>query len=124
ARQSAAIQLADDIDICRGEMIVLAAEAEAGHTPKVTQQIEATIIWMDSRPLAQGRRLLLKHTTRDATAMVQGIVHRLNMGTLEVEPTPPSLTMNEIGRVRLRLASPIVCDPYSRCRETGSFILI
>ncbi len=124
ARQSAAIQLADDIDICRGEMIVHAAEARTDFAPKVTQQIDATIIWMDPRPLAQGRRLLLKHTTRDATAMVQGIVHRLNMGTLEVEKSPPSLAMNEIGRVRLRLASPLVCDPYSRCRETGSFILI
>jgi bifunctional enzyme CysN/CysC len=56
--------------------------------------------------------------------MVQGIMHRLNISTLAVEREPGSLALNEIGRAKLRLAAPIVCDPYTRCRETGSFILI
>ena len=42
-----------------------------------------------------------------------------------LEPGPAAeLGLNDIGRVRLRLSEPLVADPYSRNRHTGSFILI
>jgi sulfate adenylyltransferase subunit 1 (EFTu-like GTPase family) len=35
-----------------------------------------------------------------------------------------SLGANDIARVRLRTAQPVMCDDYQRNRTTGSFILI
>jgi bifunctional enzyme CysN/CysC len=54
---------------------------------------------------------------------VEAIEHRIDVNTLEHEHTD-QLALNQIGRVRLRVSSPMLVDPYSRNRTTGSFILI
>jgi len=78
---------------------------------------------MGERPLVPGARYAIKHTTRSARAVVDAIEHRIDVNTLEHEPAA-ELRLNEIGRVRLRVSSPLLVDPYSRNRTTGSFILI
>jgi bifunctional enzyme CysN/CysC len=81
------------------------------------------LCWMSERPLALRGRYAIKHTSRTARAVVEEIEHRVDVNTLEHE-TASELALNEIGRVRLRTSSPLLLDPYSRNRSTGSFILI
>ena len=71
-----------------------------------------------------GGRYLVKQTTRSATAVVDGIEDIVDVHTLERDPPPPQLALNDIGRVRLRTSTPLVFDPYKSNRRTGSFILI
>ena len=78
---------------------------------------------MGERPLAPGGRYAIKHTTRSARAIVKALEHRIDVNTLE-HRAGGELGLNEIGRVRLRISSPLLVDPYSRNRTTGSFILI
>ena len=115
---SVALRLADQIDISRGDMIV-----EAEDQPTVARELEAHVCWMSSKPLAPRSRYTLKHTTRTARAVVEEIEHRVDINTLE-HVSAAELALNEIGRVRLRCSGPLVVDPYSRNRTTGSFILI
>jgi len=115
---SVALRLADEIDISRGDMIV-----EPDDQPQATRDIEAIVCWMSEQPLAPRARYVIKHTTRSAKALVDEIEHRVDVNTLGHEPAP-QLSLNEIGRVRLRSSTPLVVDPYSRNRTTGSFILI
>ena len=46
------------------------------------------------------------------------------MNTLHRDEEANALGLNEIGRLRLRLSSPLFLDEYRRNRVTGSFILI
>jgi sulfate adenylyltransferase subunit 1 len=46
------------------------------------------------------------------------------VSTQEEEPVPEALAMNDIGRVALTLAQPIVADRYRDNPATGSFILV
>ena len=46
------------------------------------------------------------------------------MHTLERSAPPEQLELNDIGRVHLRTSAPLVFDPYTSNRRTGSFILI
>jgi bifunctional enzyme CysN/CysC/sulfate adenylyltransferase subunit 1 len=46
------------------------------------------------------------------------------MTTLEPEPNPPELTLNNIGEIRLNTSAPLVFDGYAANRLTGSFILV
>ena len=48
----------------------------------------------------------------------------IDVRTLERDPPPQELRLNDIGRVRLRTSTPLVIDPYKSNRRTGSFILI
>jgi sulfate adenylyltransferase large subunit len=115
---SVTLRLAEQLDVSRGDMIV-----EAEDAPIVARELEAMICWMSEQPLRPAARYVIKHTTRTAKAVVKELEHRVDVNTLEHEPAP-ELKLNEIGRVRLRVSAPLMIDPYSRNRTTGSFILI
>jgi len=116
---SVTLVLEDDLDISRGDMIV-----SPGARPAEAREVEADVCWMAERPLAPRGRYLLKHTTKTVKAVVDEIVHGIDVHTLDETPPPADLSLNGLGRIRLRLSQPIACDPYRQNRETGSFILI
>ncbi len=119
APMSVTLRLSDEIDISRGETICRAEQA-----PIVSRELEADICWMTDQPLRQGGRYLVKHTTREVTAIVDGLCDHVDVHTLERAGAPQELALNDIGRVRLRTSAPLVFDPYDQNRRTGSFILI
>jgi bifunctional enzyme CysN/CysC len=118
APMSVSIRLADDVDVSRGDMIV-----GIGGRPSVSQDLTATVCWMTDEPLRPGSRVLVKHTTRTAKAVVRTLDERLDVTTLESVPAT-ELALNDIGRVTLRTAQPLFADDYAENRATGSFILI
>lgn len=118
AEQSVTLLLEDDIDLCRGDMIVGVAD-----DLQPRKQIEAMLCWLSETPLDPDRRYLVRHTTREAKARVAGIDHRLDINTLDRTATG-RLAMNDIGKVSLKLAQPLSADPYAINRTTGAFILI
>ena len=73
---------------------------------------------------AAGDRLSLKHTTRSVAVIVEALTDRVDVETLERVAAPDALELNDIGRVRLRAAQPLVVDRYEANRATGGFILI
>jgi bifunctional enzyme CysN/CysC len=116
---SVTVRLADDLDVSRGDMIV-----RAGDEPSTSQDVEALVCWMVDQPLRQGGRYAIKHTTRWARAMVAELAYRLDINTLTRDDSASELALNEIGRVRLRVTAPLMHDPYTENRLTGSFILV
>ena len=117
---SVTIRLEDNIDVSRGDLL-----CRPHNQPLVTQDVDAMVCWMDSaQPLRPGQKLAVKHTTRSARALVKDLQYRLDVNTLHRDDQASELTLNEIGRVRLRTTQPLLCDPYSRNRTTGGFILI
>ena len=82
------------------------------------------ICWMTNEPLRPRQKLAIKHTTRTGRALVKDIQYRLDVNTLHRDQETKELGLNEIGRIQLRTTVPLLCDPYSKNRTTGSFILI
>ncbi|MBI1189065.1 MAG: sulfate adenylyltransferase [Tepidisphaera sp.] len=125
---SLTVELADERDVQRGDMLVrsadLAGEAAEHRSPKVVREIDAAVVWFSPHALPAGRRVLVRHTTREVPALVKAITHRLDLADLSQRHGVSQLEMNEIGRVTLKLAGGIVCDSYRKCRATGSFIMI
>jgi bifunctional enzyme CysN/CysC len=119
APMSVALRLEDELDVSRGELI-----CHPERPPLVTRELAADVCWMAEEPLRAGGRYLVKQTTRSATAIVDEIEDLLDVHTLERDPPPAELALNDIGRVRLRISAPLVFDPYKSNRRTGSFILI
>jgi sulfate adenylyltransferase subunit 1 (EFTu-like GTPase family) len=78
---------------------------------------------MSDQPLRPGGRYTIRHTTRTVRAIVDQLEFRFDVNSLDHEPAS-ELGLNEIGRVHLRLSAPLMVDPYSRNRTTGSFIVI
>jgi len=120
APMAVTIRLADDIDISRGDMI-----CRDRNRPHVGQDLEAMVCWLtEHTSLEAGRKLALKHTTRWGRALVKDLQYRLDVNTLHRDEQAGALTLNEIGRVRIRTTVPLFFDEYRRNRATGSFVLI
>ncbi len=117
--QSVVLTLNDEIDISRGDMI-----ARKDNLPQLGNHLEATICWMDEKPLSTTSAYLLKHTTKTVRAYVSRIVYRIDVNTLHRDRGANTYLLNEIGRVEIKTASPIFFDPYRVNHGTGSFILI
>jgi len=117
---SVTLLLADDLDVSRGDMF-----CRPHNQPAATQDIEAMVCWMtDARQLTADSRLLVKHTTKTAKAIVRDLHYRLDVNTLHRDESATQLGLNEIGRITLRVTQPLFCDPYARNRLTGGLILI
>jgi sulfate adenylyltransferase large subunit len=114
---SVTLTLAHDIDISRGDMI------SGGCEPVAARAIEATMVWFDAKPLDLSGHYLVKHTTQTVPARIEELAYRVNVNTLNAE-SAGSLSMNEIGVVRIATARPLFFDPYRKNRDTGAFILI
>jgi len=116
---SITIRLADDIDVSRGDML-----ADPEQAPTVARELEATVCWMAEKPLEPRTKLAIKHTTRTVRAIADELLSVIDIHTLEDQPAPAQLELNDIARVRLRLSEPLAVDAYGDNRTTGAFILI
>ena len=117
---SVTVRLEDDIDVSRGDMI-----CRPHNAPSVVQDLDAMVCWMDeTMPLQQGRKYVIRHTTRTARTIVKNLQYRLDINTLHRDTDADRLTLNDIGRVQLRTTLPLMVDDYSRNRSTGGFVLV
>jgi bifunctional enzyme CysN/CysC len=83
------------------------------------------LCWLTSdASLSPGATYTIQHTSRSTRASVKDLEYRLDVNTLHRDEKADSLSLNEIGRVRLRTQKPLLYDPYRRNRDTGAFILI
>jgi bifunctional enzyme CysN/CysC/sulfate adenylyltransferase subunit 1 len=119
--QSVTVELADEIDLSRGEMLVAPSLEEV--LPVASRHLRAMVVWMHENPLVVGRTYIAKHTTRTVRAMVKAILYRVDVGTLE-QVAASHLAMNEIAEVELETNLPLFFDAYAESRTTGSLILI
>ena len=115
---SVTLQLDDEIDLSRGDMLV-----SQGDPPTVSRKFLARVVWLHDAPLEFGRTYLVKHTVRQTKIRALRIRHRVDVNTLAEQPAT-QLHMNEIGSVVFETHVPLFFDPYSSNRTTGSFILI
>ena len=118
--QSVTILLEDEIDVSRGDMLV-----KPNNQPNISQDLDARICWFSgTKKLAQGTKCLFRHTTKEAQAIVSAINYKVDVNTLRKNEEDLEFSMNDVGRVKLRVSQPIFYDTYRRNRNTGSFILV
>jgi bifunctional enzyme CysN/CysC len=110
--------LEDELDVSRGAML-----AHPANLPWVAHEVEAMCIWMHDEPLQRDIPYLIKHTTQTVRGQCTGLNYRIDPNTLHRQPAE-TLQLNEIGRLRLRLFTPLLCDEYERNRQTGGFVII
>ncbi len=117
--QSVVLELEDDIDISRGDMLV-----GEGSPPRTTNKFHAHICWMDDAALTPRRKYFLKHTTRTARCMVTEVIHRVDIQSLSPDTEDTNITLNQIAYVAIQTTEPLFVDSYAKNRGMGAFIMI
>jgi bifunctional enzyme CysN/CysC len=118
AGQSITVTLTDELAVSRGDVLA-SSDAPAA----VADQFEATIVWMNDRPMLQGRSYLMKIATQTVTATVAPLKYKVNVNTLE-HVAAKTLALNEIGVCGIELGQPVVFEPFSENHDLGGFILV
>ena len=118
--ESVDVTLSDDIDISRGDVLV----SENGVQPHVEQEVLLNVCWFRNSPLVQGKKYIIRHATQQTLGIVREIEYRIDINTREKEYGVEKLVMNDIARVRIKTAEPLVFDYYKDNRTMGSLIFI
>ncbi|MEU8633722.1 adenylyl-sulfate kinase [Amycolatopsis sp. NPDC048633] len=117
--QAVAVELADDLDLGRGAML-----CRPGNRAESAREVDALVCWFSSRSsLTPGSSYVVRHTTTETRGTVERLEYRLDVTTLHRD-SAESLSLNDIGRIRLRTRAPLLFDPYRRNRATGGFLLV
>jgi sulfate adenylyltransferase subunit 1 len=123
AGQSVVLRLAQDVDVSRGDIL-----AATDAPPAPVRDLTATVCWLAERELHAGARVLVQHGTSVTKAIVKAVESALDLdfeaGAVPGWVPTGTLRLNDIGKVRLALASPLPIDPYKEHRTTGAFILV
>lgn len=119
APQPAIIHLADDIDISRGDTI-----AKSDNLPLINNELEVLLCWMDEKPLQPGNKYLLQHNSRLVKSSIKKIEYKLNVNSLQKQSAEGGVKLNEVVKVIIKTASPLVYDSYSKLNANGSAVLI
>ncbi len=117
--QSVTISLEGEFDISRGDMLV-----KENNVPKIGQDIDIMICWLGDNPMIPRGKYILKHTSNEMRCMIQEVVYKVDINTMERNTENVTFNMNDIGRIKLRTTKPVFFDSYRRNRITGSVILV
>ncbi|TQS42221.1 sulfate adenylyltransferase subunit 1 [Cryptosporangium phraense] len=115
---AAAVTLADDLHVGRGELIA-AADAPAD----VVREFVADLAILGERPVRAGDRVLVRHTGRVVRGLVREVTDTVDIDTGRRRPAD-RLETNDIGRVTIAVAEPLAVDPYGLDRTTGAALLL
>ena len=118
--ESVDITLSDDIDISRGDVIV----AVDGKQPHMEQEVLLNVCWFRNSPMQQGKKYVIRHATQQTLGIIKEIEYKIDINTREKEYGVDKLIMNDIARVRIKTADPLIFDYYKDNRTMGSLIFI
>lgn len=117
--QPVVLHLEDDLDISRGNTIVLSSDL-----PTTDKTIEATICWMDNLAFQPGQKLLLQQNSFRTKAAIREIRSKIDIHSFRDLESSGDLKLNELAKVEIRLADAISYDAFEKQAKTGSFILV
>ena len=119
APMSVCMTLEDELDISRGDMIV-----RENNSPKVEQDIDLMICWMNEKKIIPRGKYGIKHTSKYARCIIKEVKYKMNINNLHRIDDDKEINLNDIARISIRTTAPLFFDEYRRNRNTGSVILI
>ncbi len=119
APQGIVLHLEDDVDVSRGDYIIPAKDI-----PTVSNEAEVLLCWMDEKQLVAGNKYLLRQGSRLTKVVVKSVEYRVDVNTLERLTVDGPVKLNEVVKVRLKSAAPMVYDSFEKLKSNGSGILV
>ncbi|RNA62753.1 sulfate adenylyltransferase [Chryseobacterium nematophagum] len=119
ANQPAVLHTEDDIDISRGDFLV-----KEEQLPKVENEFDVIVCWLDRKELREGNKYCIQHKSKVSKVIIKEIDYKIDVNSLEKIPVTHGINLNEVAKIRLKVASPLVFDSFEDNKDTGNAILI
>ena len=115
---SITIELENDINVTRGDMII-----KSNEVPRIEKDITTTVCWMDSKKLVAGAKYYVQHNTNRVLAKIDSVKNVIATDYSGIREAS-QLSINEIGEVTIKLSKALYFDAYNDNKSNGAFILI
>lgn len=116
---SVSIQLEDDIDVSRGDMLV-----RSNNKPEPSQEFDVMMCWLNNKAPQPRAKYTILHAANEQKALIKDVIYKIDINTLERSSEDKEFRMNDIGRVTIRTTKPLMIDSYRENKVTGSIILV
>ncbi|ACE82740.1 sulfate adenylyltransferase subunit CysN [Cellvibrio japonicus] len=116
--QAVTLTLTDEVDISRGDMLVLARD----QVPQ-SNHVRAHLVWMTEKFMQPGSEYLFKFASKLVSGQIESIGYRVDVNTQEHSQVT-HLQLNDIALVDVLLTQSVVADKYQQNRATGAFIVV
>lgn len=107
-----------EVDASRGDIL-----SSAEQPLEITDQFEATLVWMHNEPGLIGRSYEIKLANQWASASLTALKYRVDVNT-QAHEACRQLELNDIAIANLALSTPLVFDTYAQSQTLGGFILV
>ena len=107
-----------DVDISRGDTIVLSAEL-----PTESNEIKSWISWLDTQPFQLGKTYLLQHRFKNVRVKIQSVDQKWNVNDWEFTKET-EIGLNDIAQISLKTNQPLFYDAFEKNPKSGNAILI
>jgi sulfate adenylyltransferase subunit 1 len=119
AGDSVTITLKDQVDISRGNLIVMNDQY-----PNIGQDIRLMTCWFNEKPIKVGGRYIIRNYSNETAGIIKAVNYRMNINTLEKDTTDLNVNMNDIANITIKTSKKLVYDSYKKNNITGSLIII
>jgi sulfate adenylyltransferase subunit 1 len=116
AGASVAIELAEDRDIARGDVI-------AAPGVRYSRGVIADLCWLDESPWVRGRRYILRQGALETQVLLDEVVFVHDIADFSRRDAGAGLELNDIANVRLSTRDPILADRYKDLPGAGAIAL-
>lgn len=116
---SISIEVEDDIDISRGNLIT-----KTNSLPRGSKFIEVMACWLAENQINQNTTYTFHRVSEEIKCKITEIEYLYNIEDLSRDFDNKKIQMNSIFKCKIKLSSSLFFDSYSENKETGSFILI
>lgn len=107
-----------DVDISRGDTIVLSTEL-----PTESNEIKTWISWLDTQPFQLGKTYLLQHRFKNVRVKIQSVDQKWNVNDWEFT-NETEIGLNDIAQISLKTNQPLFYDAFEKNPKSGNAILI
>ena len=92
--------------------------------PNVGQEVDVMVCWLSEKPMVQGGKYVIRHTTSELKGIIREVDFKVNINNLEENREERSVGLNEIAKIKIKTSKPIFYDSYKDNHITGSVIII
>lgn len=119
APMSVSVQLNDNVDVSRGDMIV-----RSDRLPHLNTRISLLVCWLNHRPLSIGAKYIIRHATDEVFGIIKDVYFKVNINALENVIDDKVVKMNDIAHISIKTSKPLKYDLYADNKVTGSLVII
>jgi len=116
---SVTITLEDEIDVSRGDLL-----AKPDNQPNVQKELDVMLCWLNDKKLNPRGKYTIRHTSNEVVGMIQSIEYKIDVNTLDKIEGESEVEKNDICKVKIKVAKPLMIDGYAKSKGTGSIIII